>query len=59
MIYPPLNEVQLGDACRRMASLGDSFVRTVATAFQLADGANRQRLLQAFDELFRRYATWP
>ena len=59
MIYPSLTEFQIEAACRRMLTYGDNFAKTIAAALLHADGANRPRLLTAFDELFRRYSVWP
>lgn len=46
-------------AARNMEQTGGSFAASIAQAYFTADSDNRARLLDAFAELFKRYAPTP
>lgn len=43
------------DHIHMMERIGGSFVRSLAACYYAADGANKQRLLEAFPDYFERY----
>ena len=46
---------ELHDAAHRMIRQGGSFAAAIAEAYFAADKHNRERLLQAFGDLFARF----
>lgn len=46
---------ELHDAAHRMIRQGGSFAAAIAEAYFAADQHNRERLLQAFGDLFERF----
>ena len=45
-------------AARNMEKFGGSFASHIAAAYFAADSRNRKKLLNAFGDLFERYAKW-
>jgi hypothetical protein len=50
------NEDKLLMAARNMEKFGGSFASHIAAAYFSADSSNRKKLLEAFGDLFERYA---
>lgn len=46
------------DAAKTMEKYGGGFAYALAQAFFHADGDNKERILNAFDDLFLRYHRW-
>ena len=51
----PMNSAQLTAMICLMQSHGGSFVNAIAQALRVADPVNRQRLLDAFPDLVKKY----
>ena len=51
----PMNSAQLTAMICLMQSHGGSFVNSIAQALRVADPVNRQRLLDAFPDLVKKY----
>lgn len=50
-----MSESDLYAAAYQMEAMGGGFASAIATAFFRADSVNKQRLIQAFPELFEKY----